>query len=1111
MSGLTDDERIHYPETHDSVRHLETFLTDDARPPSARKAPFRHDGFFAIRTPLLPLDVLVEWARGLQAPGARPEEREAALARDRVLLRQRLRAHVEDPLVREALFIASPSVMDSLPTWLESPESEAGQKVEHTLVRYLARMAGRATPFGLFAGHAVGGLGETTALRIQGRSGMRRHTRLDMDYVSSLVSHVSQEPEVRRALRYVPNSSLYRAGGQLRYLESRLHGRERSYHLVAVEPEPHLEHTLAKARGGATLTELAVALVETEGVSEDEALEYLESLVEAQVLVSTWAPVVTGPEPLPALLEAARGTPALATVSERLAGVAATLADLDTRPVGLPTEAYREVARTLEALPVPVELSRLFQVDMFRPAHEVRLPRRVLDEVARGVTLLQRLTPASGDATPLARFRQRLMERYEGRPVPLLEALDEESGVGFMTARSPGAGTGPLLAGFYFPVKGGRDGTRWEARWNHLLHRLDAVRRAGAMELTLDEADLQALEARRPTRLPESFGVVGTVLADSQEAVEAGRFRFLLENVHGPSGALYLGRFCHGDAALESAVRRYLRAEEALRPDALFAEVVHMPEGRVGNILCRPALREHDLVFLGRSGLPEASQLPVTDLWVSVESGRVVLRSGREGREVVPRLTNAHNFGARGLGAYRFLGALQSQDVGSLHFDWGPLAEAPFLPRVVHGRLVLSPATWRVRGDTLKAWGAARGAARFEAVQRLREEARLPRWVCLSDADNQLPVDLDNVLSVESLLQVVKARSSATLEELLPGPEDVCVEGETGRYTHEVVIPFLRQTPETPETGRNTGMERPRQSRPGEPAMARCFPPGSEWLYVKLYGGTGTLDRLLRTTLGAAVRAAVATGAVDRWFFIRYHDPEPHVRLRFHGAPRRLDAEVWPLLREACAEALASGEAWRLQLDTYEREVERYGGPEGMEGCEAVFQADSEAVLALLEAYPGDAGAEVRWRLGVKGLDALLENLGLGLDAKLDVMQRLRRDFGAEFKVERAFEEQLSARFRKEGRALEALLQASPDAPGPWQPGLITLRRRGAALRAGVERLRQAEAEGRLTAPVAMLADSLLHMHVNRLLPADQRAQELILYDFLTRLYRSRRARTMKT
>jgi hypothetical protein len=48
---------------------------------------------------------------------------------------------------------------------------------------------------------------------------------------------------------------------------------------------------------------------------------------------------------------------------------------------------------------------------------------------------------------------------------------------------------------------------------------------------------------------------------------------------------------------------------------------------------------------------------------------------------------------------------------------------------------------------------------------------------------------------------------------------------------------------------------------------------------------------------------------------------------------------------------------------------------------------------------------------------------------------------------------------------------------------------------------------GRLARPLADLAASFLHMHANRLLRSAQRAQELVLYDFLARLYESRAAR----
>jgi thiopeptide-type bacteriocin biosynthesis protein len=1076
----------------------------DSRDESRPLTDWVTSGFFAFRTPLLPFDALRAWGEGLGAAGASEADLERVLARDRAVLRERLRRWVADPVVREALFIASPVLEESLGVWEAEPESERGQKVERTLVRYLARMAGRATPFGLFAGHSVGRFAEHTRLRIAERSAVRRHTRLDMDYLCALVEQVRRLPEVRGALRYVPNSSLYRAAGRWRYLEMRVHEHKRSYHLVGVEPSPYLEATLERARGGALVEELAAALVAGDAeVSLEEAREYVEALVAEQLLVPTWAPSITGLEPVPHLLEQARAIPSLAEVRQRLSAAHEALARMDASPPGHSPESYREVVRGLEALPTPVGRDHLFQVDTFRPAPEATLSSCVVEELLRAVQVLRSLGAQKKPDETLALFRARFLQRYEGRAVPLLEALDEECGVGFVQSKAPGGGTGPLLDGFVFP-RHPLGPVSWEPRFLYLLRRLESVWRTQARDLVLTPEDLEAMRVAQPPRLPEALGMLATVVARSSEAVDRGEFQVLVENLHGPSGALYLGRFCHGDAELEGLVREHLRAEEALRPDAIFAEVVHLPQERMGNVICRPLLRRHDLVFLGESGAADSERIPLTDLWVSVEGERIVLRSRRLGREVIPRMSNAHNYRAPGLGAYRFLCMLQNPHGGGLRFDWGPLTEATFLPRVVHGRAILALARWRLEARTLQEWGKARGAERFAAVQRFRAQARLPRWVCLSDGDNQLPVDLDNALSVETFVHLLKGRASAVLEELLSGPDELCVESREGQYVHELVVPFVRQAPPVLPV------------RPAPPPVTlrssspRCFPPGSEWLYLKLYGGAATLDRLLGSTLGDTLRQVVGSGAVERWFFLRYEDPDEHLRLRFQGSPARLEAEVWPAVRAACRASLEEGTGWRVQLDTYEREVERYGGPAGIELAEELFTADSEAVLDILQSSPGDEGAEVRWRLALKGLDALLEDLGLTLEGKLVVLERLRADFGAEFRVDKGFEAQLGLRYRRESRKLEALLAASSPMPGPMEEGARALQRRGARLRPVVERLRQAEREGRLSCSVEQLAGSFLHMHVNRMLPRDPRAQELILYDFLVRLYRSRLARMKK-
>ena len=261
-----------------------------------------------------------------------------------------------------------------------------------------------------------------------------------------------------------------------------------------------------------------------------------------------------------------------------------------------------------------------------------------------------------------------------------------------------------------------------------------------------------------------------TVAASSDEALARGDFQVFFQNAGGPSGARLLGRFCHADPELARLVEGHLRSEEVLDPEAIYAEVVHLPEGRVGNVLLRPVMRGYEIPFLGRSGAPEERQIPVTDLLVSVVGDEIVLRSARLGRRVVPRLTSAHNFSWRSVPIYRFLCALQSQGrTLAVVWRWGPLEAAPFLPRVRAGKVVLSLARWHVGERETKRLRTGDPAARFREVQAWRAERRLPRWVVLADGDNTLPIDFDNVLSVEAFLDLLGGQKEVVLRGAVPG------------------------------------------------------------------------------------------------------------------------------------------------------------------------------------------------------------------------------------------------------------------------------------------------------------------------------------------------------
>jgi thiopeptide-type bacteriocin biosynthesis protein len=1049
---------------------------------------FEPSGFFVLRSPLLPWETLAAFGAGLDAArdGGALEE---ALDRDRARLRARLRELVALPFVREALFLASPSLDESLPHWLLDPESERGQKVEHTLVKYIARMAGRATPFGLFSGCSTGTIAARTRLEVAPRATWQRHTRLDGEYLATLTQALRRDPAPEVVLR--PSSSLYRAAGRIRYAAARHGGSGVSYQLVAVEPSPHLEAALETAREGASVEAVAAAVAEAAGASHEDAHAFVLELVRGQILVSGLEPPVTGAEPIHDLIAQLRGASRLERVADRLEATRDALAAIDASGLGATPAGYRAIAASLAELEAKVELPRLFQVDLVKPAPAATLGEAVVSEIARGVLVLARLAPRSEGE--LETFAAAFTRRYEARLVPLVEALDEESGIGFARSENPGAEASPLLKGIAFPPGSEEASVAWGPREAWLLRELSLALKEGRHEIELTAAALDEIAPAAGARpLPDAFAALAVVAAASDAALEAGRFRVLLEDASGPSGAILLGRFCHADPALCERVKEHLRAEEAHRPEAIFAEIVHCPEGRHGNLIQRPVLRSHEIPFLGRSGAPVERQIPITDLLVSVVDGRVRLRSSRLGREVIPRLTSAFNFQHRSSqGLHRFLGALQYQGVtGGLRFSWGALDGAPFLPRVASGKVVLSRARWNVPLAKLGLAKKPTKAEVFGRVQALRAEHGLPRVVALVDADNVLPVDLENALAVEAFIQLVKERPSVSLMEVFPDAAELCARGPEGRFVHEIVVPFVRT--------REPGREPPTfaVSSPGD----RTFPPGSPWLFAKLYTGTASADQVLREVVTPLVASVRAEGAATGWFFLRYADPDWHVRLRLRGDP----AVLLPRLHEALRPLLADGRVHRVALDTYEREVERYGGARAIALVEQVFEIDSDAVLTILETLDGDAGADARWRLAVRGIDALLADFGLDLGAKRKLVSEQRESFGRELGAGDPFWRQLGERFRRERASLEALLDRTRDEGSPFAPGLEAFAARTERLRPVIAALREAP----LTVPLTEVLASLVHMHVNRLLRSGQRAHEVVLHYFLDRLYEGQEARS---
>lgn len=1041
-------------------------------------------GLVVLRTPLLPMEEIESWCAGLRTPGATDDTLAEALAADRAVLRERLREIIERPEIAEALYLATPDLTDTLEQWKRDPDSKKGKKTEQALVRYFLRMASRPTPFGLFSGCTAGRVGDRTRLSLPPRSAYRRHSRLDMDYLFALCEQLTDDPAVRAEVRFRPNSSLYETAGRVRFAESRMQGRVRTAHLVAFDASDALRETLHRAEDGSRLDELAAALVASDPdgeITTEDAEAFLHELVESQLLVPDLALPVTGEESTVGLVRQLDALRCASDARWRLAHTESTLRDVDAAGLGSPIDVYRELATELEPLGVPVSLSRLFQVDLTKPSEDVVIGANVVDELRRGIAILHRFARMQQERS-LEEFRSAFVERYGDREMPLVEVLDEESGIGFERAGKAGAEASPLLSGLPLQRLGEGMAFTWKHEDTALLNLLMRAVAEGRNEVEIGDDDLPRVEKQTRPPMPDAFHAMAVLCAKSAEAIDRGDFRILLYGGQGPSGARMLGRFCHADSAIDEGVRKHLADEEALHPEAVFAEIVHLPSGRIGNVLARPVLRGHEIAFLGRSGAPPERQIAVQDLMVSVAGDRIRLRSRTLDREIIPRLTTAHSTSTESLGVYRFLAAIQPA-VG-MQWNWGAMEVAPFLPRVVHGRLVLARARWLVTNAEIQPIAEASGAERYRLVKCLRESRRMPRYLSLAEGDNELFIDFENALTLDSVIELVRNRPDVILTEFFPSPDELCAEGPEGRFFHEIVVPFTRRA-EEPAALRET------RTVPSL-LIRRTFPPGSEWLYAKLYTGTATADRVLSEEVAPLAREAVASGAARRWFFIRYNDPGWHLRIRFQGDPRLLREVVQPRLEAMAERLIDGGAAWKLQFDTYEREIERYGGAETIELAEEIFHRDSEAVVGLLPFCAGDAGADLRWQFMLAGIDRLYNDFGLDLAARLRLAEMCRDGFTRVFLYD-GLREHLGSRFRAQRVSLSQLLETRIPA----------LDQRSAAI---APVARDLLARRRQTA-IDDILPSIIHMFVNRFARSAGPEHEMVLYDYLVQLYRSLAAR----
>ncbi|MFD3944855.1 lantibiotic dehydratase [Streptomyces sp. NPDC058579] len=821
-------------------------------------------------------------------------------------------AALADPVFREALELASPSLFEAAVRLAggETRTVREARRILLSLLRYHLRIASRAVPFGLFAGVAPVAEGPTA---VSVGSKHRKEVRPDASWLRTVLAAVEADPIAMKGLRVRSNPLCVVRGERLILPPQGDRGE------VSIRCTAAVALALANAEVPIAPADLTERIHdEFSGMPRVLSERLVHSLVSHGFLVTDLHPPIRSDSPLDDALDRLACAAPHSVALRDLRSVRKALAEYAASEVGRDPERPRAAVHQMRQLH---DSAQPLHVDVAVDA-SLTLPRSVAEELGHAAGALWRIT-RPGEWPGLDAYLQRFLERYgTTQLVPLTEVMDPERGLGPIAAgdgRAQSDGSTPLR----------------EA----VLAELAATAvRDGLPEVILDRERLRQLAVPGKGSPPPTLDVTATLQAASPQAVDAGDFRLVLGGGSRQAGALN-GRFAYllGNP-VAAHCRREARRGDPSAPHAVRVALDFAPRTPRGGNLTRTGADTMPTLHIGSFHNQTSGELGVDDLHIGAHKDRLYAYSASLGREVLPAQLDMLN-GAQEHPTVRLLQAIGTAGHSAFHsWDWGPVAGLPRLPRVRYGRTILCRARW---SGAFLAPAVGTWEEWCTQVDTWRKAWTVPDHISVGTGDRCLTLDLRKTMHLRLLREELRRNPKSTLHEATDATS-----GWFGPDPHacELVFP-LRSSTHSPPTQH--------RSYPPLAGSARPYPHGSEWLSAKLYASPARHNEILTHRLPLLLHELPQS--MDRWFFLRYADPDPHLRLRFHAPPDALTRQVLPALGTWAADLCRQGLARAMILDQYAPETARYGGPDVIEAAEHTFHADSTAALEQLQALSDPA------------------------------------------------------------------------------------------------------------------------------------------------------------
>ncbi|MEG1311707.1 MAG: lantibiotic dehydratase [Romboutsia sp.] len=853
----------------------------------------------------------------------------------------------------EALSVASPTLFESVKE-KQFNDNKKKEKIYNSLAKYIIRSTSRTTPFGLFTGISIGKFSDKSSIKLNKSSFHKKRARVDMEWLYKLIYTIEKNEDMREKLKVRFNNTCIVKGDRLDNIlvDGELYDNSLNS-ISSVKYTNQVINVMNLTKEFVTYNNLKLEMEKINpNVEKEKICGFIDTLFKNEFIISELRPPLINADPFKYILSILSENDKCKELYRQLIEIDNLIEIYNNIKLGNGIELYNEICTLMGKI---YKSKYYLQIDFKINTIEDSLSNDIKAEMEKVTNAILNFCIDNESINPLTLYKKEFLDKYGyDMEVNVLELVDNTIGIGYPEDS--------------LDTNGYKLTKKQRYLKNLILDKNSKCLIERKYEIVLNDSDFKEFNEKNNLILnkdinsPKTFEI-NYIINKLPYKFEKENFILTIgPNVGSNSVGRSFGRFADilNDDFQEDLNRLNNDKKNIYDNNTIIAEIFEPTKlNRWANVALNYNNYDYQIPIATRE-CNNKKIISLEDIYIGIDrvTNRLYIKSKRLDKYVICDVSNMLNLNVCSQLKKLLVNISQNQDYNIATFIENlDMRELIYTPRIKYSNTILRPSSWKLSRKILGLTNSKFSFNEFnQKLNEWRKSWKIPAKVYLSRLDNRLLLNLENSFNLEQVYLLVKNSDQVyVFFEFEGNLSDSYAKNYYGKpLALEVVVPFYSNIKDSKPINNydtHSGELKTKSrykyncSKLSVKNEKRILPPGKEgWIYMLLYNNTSRTQELISDNIIPFANDMIKKCLIEKYFFIKYVDKYKHIRLRMKMNENINYMDFFGELSEFYNYILKRKLIKKVSIDTYEREIERYGGIELIDIAEEYFYYDSNYI-----------------------------------------------------------------------------------------------------------------------------------------------------------------------